>query len=250
MRLELKKGVDILSDLGAITSMDGARKCFQTKCNEENLVKIGRIVHEEALLKIANAIAMLRPDSVWINSGSRGDRESARAMALNSGEEFQLKLDRHTCHYDLPEDQGRLVNQTFHIVNEDENISVLAKKMLRSEAHAYVRDVMAGAMEGKTMLLSFWNRGPVGAAPAVPAIMISDSYYVVHSGNILYPNVFEHFDAEAKRAGVFFTNIHTMGTFRSEDIHKARIFMDRSWQTTYSMYCTYAGNTLMLKKGN
>ncbi len=26
--------------------------------------------------------------------------------------------------------------------------------------------------------------------------------------------------------------------------------MDRSWFTTFSMYCTYAGNTLMLKKGN
>ena len=26
--------------------------------------------------------------------------------------------------------------------------------------------------------------------------------------------------------------------------------MDRSWQTTYSTYCTYAGNTLMMKKGN
>ena len=26
--------------------------------------------------------------------------------------------------------------------------------------------------------------------------------------------------------------------------------MDRSWFTTFSMYCSYAGNTLMLKKGN
>ena len=26
--------------------------------------------------------------------------------------------------------------------------------------------------------------------------------------------------------------------------------MDRSWLTTFSTYCTYAGNTLLLKKGN
>jgi len=29
-----------------------------------------------------------------------------------------------------------------------------------------------------------------------------------------------------------------------------RVFMDRSWLTTYAMFCTYAGNTLLLKKGN
>ncbi len=53
-----------------------------------------------------------------------------------------------------------------------------------------------------------------------------------------------------KRAGVFFTNVHSEGTNRSEDIPKARIFMDRSWQTCFSCFCTYAGNTLLLKKGN
>ncbi len=26
--------------------------------------------------------------------------------------------------------------------------------------------------------------------------------------------------------------------------------MDRRWQTTFSTFCTYAGNTLMMKKGN
>ena len=80
--------------------------------------------------------------------------------------------------------------------------------------------------------------------------MITDSYYVVHSGNILYPNVFNDFDKEVARAGVFFTNCHSFGRFNSEDIPKARIYMDRSWQTTYSLHCTYAGNTLLLKKGN
>ena len=105
-------------------------------------------------------------------------------------------------------------------------------------------------MSGLTMLIGFYNRGPVGAQAALPGIMISSSAYVLHSANILYRNVFDSFDAEAARAGVFLTNVHSQGTNRSEDIPKARIFMDRSWFTTFSMYCTYAGNTLMLKKGN
>ncbi len=250
MLLELKKGVDILSDIGAVTSIDKALKLFEEKCNDESLTKIHTIKNEEALLKIANAISMLQPDKVWFNSGSDADLQTARDMALRQGEEFKLKLENHTCHYDLPEDQARLVKQTYYIVNEDEDISILAKKLVRREAHDYIKNIMAGIMKGKTMIVSMWNRGPVGAKAAIPAIMITDSYYVVHSGNILYPSVFNSFDAEVERAGVFFTNTHSMGTFKSEDIPKARIFMDRSWQTTFSMYCTYAGNTLMLKKGN
>jgi len=52
------------------------------------------------------------------------------------------------------------------------------------------------------------------------------------------------------RLGYFFTNIHSEGRNRPEDLPNARVYMDRSFQTTYSFNCTYAGNTLLLKKGN
>ncbi len=248
--LELKKGVDILSDIGGVKTIEEAKKLFEAKLDAVNLAKLGTIKNQEALLKIANAVALMQPDAVWVNTGSAADMQYVRDMALKNGEEFKLKLKDHTCHYDLPEDQGRMVDKTYYIVNENEDVSVLAKKMLRKEAYDYVKAHMSGIMKGKHMLVSLWNRGPVGAQAAIPAIMITDSYYVVHSGNILYPSVYEHFDEEVKRAGVFFTNTHSMGRFKSEDIPKARIFMDRSWFTTFSMFCTYAGNTLMLKKGN
>lgn len=249
MRVELKKGIDIVSDLGGIATLKEAKNLFQDKCDSENLKKIEKIKNEEVLIKIANAVAMMRPDSLWINSSSEEDLQTARDKAIENGEEFKI-ANGHTCHYDLPEDQGRLVKQTKYIVNEDENISVLAKKELRSESHAYLKENMAGIMEGKTMTVSFWSRGPVGAKAAIPAIMITDSWYVVHSGNILYPAVYDQFDSETERAGVYFLNCHSYGRFKSEDVPKARVYMDRSWQTTYSFNCTYAGNTLLLKKGN
>jgi phosphoenolpyruvate carboxykinase (GTP) len=72
----------------------------------------------------------------------------------------------------------------------------------------------------------------------------------MHSANILYRNVYDRFDKEVQRAGLFLTNVHSEGLNRSEDLPNARVFMDRSWLTTFSMFCTYAGNTLLLKKGN
>jgi phosphoenolpyruvate carboxykinase (GTP) len=83
-----------------------------------------------------------------------------------------------------------------------------------------------------------------------PALEISSSAYVLHSAEILYRNAFQAFDKEVERLGYFFTNIHSEGLNRPEDLPKARVYMDRSYQTTYSVNCTYAGNTLLLKKGN
>ncbi len=249
MKIEYKQGVDIVSDLGGIKTLDEAKELINSKCDDDNRAKIATIKHEEALIKIANAISLLQPDNVWVNSFSEADQQNARDRAVENGEEFKV-ANGHTCHYDLPEDQGRLVTQTFYIVNDDEDISSLAKKEPRAKSYNTIKEGMGGIMKGRTMNINFWSRGPVGAKAAIPAIMITDSLYVVHSGNILYPSAYEAFDAEAERAGTYFFNLHTYGELSSENIGKARVYMDRSWETTYSMYCTYAGNTLMLKKGN
>jgi phosphoenolpyruvate carboxykinase (GTP) len=248
--LELRRGIDILAAVGGIRTIAEAEELFAGKLDKENLGKLKRIQNQEVLLKIANAIAMCEPQSVFVVSDSAADVRACKELALKRGEEKPLRLKDHTIHYDLPEDQGRMVDQTFYIANPEEDVSSLALKVLRDEGLAYVTTHMRGVMKGMPMLVGFYNRGPIGAKAAIPGLMISSSAYVLHSGNILYPNAYPAFDAEVKRAGVFFTNVHSQGTNRSEDIPKARIFMDRSWLTTFSMFCTYAGNTLMLKKGN
>ncbi len=248
--LKLKSGADILVEVGGLRSVSEATRFLDANLDPKSRAKLSRITNPDALLRIANSIAMCGPDRVFVVTASAEDVDACRQLSLDTGEECPLSMKDHTLHFDLPEDQGRMVDQTFYIANEDEEVSVLAKKMLRAEALDYIRATMKGIMKGKTMLIGFYSRGPIGAQGAVPGLMISSSAYVLHSANILYRCVYDQFDAEAKRAGVFFTNVHSQGTNRSEDIGKARIFMDRSWFTTFSMYCTYAGNTLMLKKGN
>lgn len=248
--LEFKKGVDILSTVGGVTSIGEAKKLFEQRLDSEHLNRLAMIKNEEALLKVANAIAMCDPAQVYIHTGSEADCATVRKMSLEKGEEQSLAIPGHTIHFDLPEDQGRMVDQTFYIVNEDEPVSSLAKKELRATSHAYIRDNMRGIMQGKTMFVGFYSRGPVGAQASIPAIEISSSTYVMHSAELLYRNCFADFDAEVARRGEFFTNVHSEGPNRSEDVPRARIYMDRSWQTTFSTFCTYAGNTLLMKKGN
>ena len=248
--LEIKKGVDILTDVGGVRDIADARAVLSGALDAANQAKLAPIRNEDALIKIAAAISMCQPASVFINTGDEADRAWIRALSIEKGEERPLKKDGHTIHFDLPMEQARLVKQTYYIVNEDESISALAKKIVRSEAHEYVASNMVGIMQGKVMIVGFYVRGPVGAYATTPAIEMSSSTYVHHSADMLYRNCYDQFDAEAERRGFFYTNVHAEGDNRPEDIPNARIFMDRSWQTTFSTYCTYAGNTLLMKKGN
>ncbi len=248
--LELKKGIDILTDVGGVNTIAEARAIIEAKLDNVNREKLAPITNEEALIKIAAAINMCEPDDVFINTGSEEDCAWIRNYSLEKGEEKPLAKKGHTIHFDLAEDQARLVNQTFYIVNENEKTSAMAKKVLRSEGHAYVTQYMKGIMKGMTMMIGFYARGPVGAFATTAAIEISSSTYVLHSAELLYRNCYDKFDAEAERRGIFFTNVHSEGPNRPEDVPNARIFMDRSWLTTFSTFCTYAGNTLLMKKGN
>ncbi len=242
--------IDIARIIGGIETVDDARKIFEETMDAENLAKIGRIKTEKALVKIANAIAMGRPDAVFIDSGSEDDRQWVRAHALEKGEEEPLAMKGHTVHFDLKEEQGRILDRTFYIADPDEEINSLANKKLRDDAIEEIKKFMTGIMRGKTLIVGFYSRGPVGAPASNPAIEASTSAYVMHSADILFRNIFEHFDDEVAARGHFFTNIHSEGKNRPEDLPNARVFMDRKDRTTYSFNCTYAGNTLLLKKGN
>ncbi len=248
--LELKKGDDILAVVGGISTITEANTVIKESLDATNLEKLASITNSDALIKIANAISMCKPDKIFIDTGSDEDIQWIRKHSLDKGEEKNLAKEGHTIHFDLPEDQARLVNQTYYIINEGEKMSSLAKSILRSDALKYVKDYLNGIMLGKVMMIGFFSRGPVGAEAAIPAIEISSSTYVFHSAALLYRNCIANFDAEVERTGLFYTNIHAEGQNRSEDVPNARIFMDRSWQTTFSTFCTYAGNTLLLKKGN
>ena len=248
--LELNKGLDILAEVGGVRSIDAAHKVIQATLDTENLKKLKKIKNEEALIKIANSIVLCQPDDVMICTGSPEDTAKVRGMSIEKGEEAALAMKDHTIHFDLAEEQGRIVDRTFYIVNQGEKTSVLAKTMLRDEALAYIKAKLTGVMKGKTLMIGFFSRGPVGAQGSLPAIELSSSTYVMHSGDLLYRNMYDQFDREAQRAGLFLTNLHSEGPNRAEDLPDARVFMDRSWLTTFSMFCTYAGNTLLMKKGN
>ncbi len=247
---EKQERFDILARIGGITSKSEAISLFKARLDAIHFDRISQIQNSDVLIKIANAIRMSNPDAIFINTGSADDKQFIRELSLQKGEESALPKKNHTIHFDLKDEQGRIIDRTFYVVNEGETVSSLANKMLRDKAYEEIKTIMTGIMKGKTMIVGFYSRGPVGAFAANPALEITSSAYVAHSAEILYRNAFVVFDREVNRAGHFFANIHSEGLNRPEDLPNARVLMDRRYQTTYSFNCTYAGNTLLLKKGN
>jgi phosphoenolpyruvate carboxykinase (GTP) len=245
-----KDVIDIVTELGGIKTDESAQKLIEERLDATNLSKLSLIKNASILRKIANAIVLCDPDRVFINTASDEDRQFIRDLSIEKGEESKLPMDGHTIHYDLKDEQGRIIDRTFYIHNEGEEVNTLAKLKDRSDALKDIQDKMTGIMRGKTMIIGFYLRGPVGAPASNPAVEISSSTYVLHSADILYRNVYSDFDQEVEKLGHFYTNIHSEGLNRPEDLPNARVFMDRSHLTTYSFNCTYAGNTLLMKKGN
>jgi phosphoenolpyruvate carboxykinase (GTP) len=248
--LRRNQGIDIVKKIGGISTRTEALDFFRTQLPAEQSQRLERFKQSDIIINIANAIVMCQPDDVFVNTGSEKDRQFIRELALKNGEEETLPMAGHTIHFDLKEEQGRIIDRTFYIANEGEEISSLANKLLRKEALETVRQHMSGMMRGMTMVIGFYMRGPVGAPVSNPALEITSSAYVSHSAEILYRNAYNDFAKELARLGHCYVNIHSQGKNRAEDLPNARVLMDRSHWTTYSFNCTYAGNTLLLKKGN
>ncbi|MGM0451724.1 MAG: phosphoenolpyruvate carboxykinase (GTP) [Thermodesulfobacteriota bacterium] len=247
---ELNKGEDILKTIGGITEAAEAAKLFEKTMVKPHLLRMESIENADVRVKIANAIAICRPERVYVNTASEEDLRFIRALAIENGEEQTLPMPGHTVHFDLPEEQGRIVDRTYYIVNPGEQISSLARGVDREQAAKDIRGKMAGIMEGRTMIIGFYLRGPNGSPVSNPAVEITSSAYVSHGAELLYCNAFYRFNEEVRRNGHFFINLHSQGENRPEDLPHARIYMDRSHRTTFSMNCTYAGNSLLMKKGN
>ena len=98
----------------------------------------------------------MNPKRSTFTPAAREDRAFVRQLSLEKKEEKSLAIEGHTVHFDLPEDQGRMVNQTLYIANEGEQVSSLAKKELRDESHAYMKEHMRGIMQGMTMFVGFY----------------------------------------------------------------------------------------------
>ena len=218
-----------------------------SKCDEANRKKIQVIKNRDILSKIAERIKLCNPDNLFIQTGTDEDKEYVKKMVLEVGEEEKLKMEGHTIHFDPPNEQGRVVKQTYAIEDEGVYTSSLANAMPREEADALIKNKMRNIMNGKTMLVGFYLRGPVGAPTAYASLTISDTWYLLHQQNNLYKCNPADFEKQVELIGFFFTNTHSKGTLSTKD---AYVLTDRKNKETWAWNVSYLGNCALIKKGH
>lgn len=221
---------------------------LEERLSKEMFERVKRINNRELHAFLSEVISLCDPSSVFISTGSREDYEYVRRKALENGEELPARILGHTVHFDSPLDQARARGDTFILT--DEKIPFINTKP-RREGLEEIVGLLRGSMKGREMLVGFYSLGPKKSPFQVLAVQVTDSYYVLHSENILYRSAYDEFVRLGEGAS-FLKFIHSQGELdeccRSKNVSKRRIFIDLASETVYSVNTQYGGNSIGLKK--
>jgi phosphoenolpyruvate carboxykinase (GTP) len=221
---------------------------LKKKCGEQHFKKLEALNNPILLDFVAKYAEECEPDSVMVCTDSEADAILMRKMAVDKGEETTLNIDGHTIHFDGMTDQGRDPKNTKFLYEKGKELEGLTG-MDREEGDKEIHGLLKGMMKGRQMLVLFFSLGPVDSPFYIPAVQLTDSYYVAHSEIILYRRGYEGFK-KAKPA-TFFKVVHATGETEnvvSKNIDKRRIYIDLKTETVYSVNTQYAGNTVGFKK--
>jgi phosphoenolpyruvate carboxykinase (GTP) len=223
----------------------------KTILNEENLAKLEALNNPKVMQIVEKYIKHCRPAKVTVLTDSKEDINYAREMAKKNEEEKPLAMEGHTIHYDSFYDQARDKANTKVLLPKGKTISKFINTTDREEGLKEVLGFMEGVMEGKEMIICFFCLGPVNSKFSIPALQMTDSFYVVHSETILFRPGYEEF-RRLNGSEDFFHFLHSAGQLddrkNTVNIDKRRIYMDLEEGRVFTVNNQYAGNSVGLKK--
>jgi len=144
--------------------------------------------NKKVLEFVAEAEALTTPDKViWID-GSPLQLDLLRQEAMAAGE--LIKLDQEKlpgCYYHRSalNDVARVEDRTFICSRNESDCGPTNNWMEPQAAYTMAKDILKGAMKGRTMYVIPFSMGPVGSPFSKVGIEITDSIYVVVSMDIM-----------------------------------------------------------------
>ncbi|MFW9969469.1 MAG: phosphoenolpyruvate carboxykinase (GTP) [Candidatus Odinarchaeota archaeon] len=226
--------------------------------DKTNLEKL-KALNNESVLKIVNEfISLCKPSKVTVITDSQEDINYVRNRAIELGEEIKLKLKGHTVHYDAfftmrNHDQARDKENTQVLVPRgEEDLYPWINTMEREKGLKEILNIMDGCMQGHECVIRFFCLGPINSKFSILALQITDSFYVVHSEDLLYRVGYEEFK-KLNGSDKFFYFVHSSGELTgnppvTKNLDKRRIYIDLIEGRVLSVNNQYAGNSLGLKK--
>jgi phosphoenolpyruvate carboxykinase (GTP) len=232
-------------------AVQNAKQYLQEKLEKDNFSKLAAIANDRLYQFIADSIELTKPEKVFVSTDKPEDIEYTHKQSVATGEEKPLKTKGHTIHFDGMEDQGRDREVTKYLVPKTDTLGKALNQIEREEGLTEIRGLLAGSMQGRTMVVRFMTLGPNNSDFSIPCVECTDSFYVSHSMNLLYRLGYEEFRRLGAKAQ-FFATLHSCGKMDSRMVStesdKKRIYIDYTTDTVYTVNTQYGGNTIGLKK--
>ncbi len=196
---------------------------------------------------IEEAKALLKPQNVvWID-GSEEQLSALRQEAIQSGELTALNSElMPDCYYHrtAENDVARVEDRTYICTKEQKNAGANNNWMEPEKAYQLTREIMQGAMEGRTMYIIPFSMGVVGSPFAKIGIEVTDSIYVVLNMAIMTRIGQNVLDALAD-SDDFVRGLHAKCNIDAENRYIMHFPEDN---TIISCNSGYGGNVLLGKK--
>ncbi len=222
---------------------------IKTLCIADSFHKLERLDNPAVLEVVCTYVSLCNPKSIFVCTDSAEDNLYIRRQAVVKGEERTLDAEGRTIHFDGYFDQARDKTATKYLLSPGEFLSKHINSIDKEKGKAEVLEFLRNSMQDKEMIICFFCLGPLDSQFSLPALQITDSYYVAHSEMILYRRAYELFKKQKPNA--FFKFIHSAGELEnavSKNIDKRRVYIDLAENTVFSTNTQYAGNTVGLKK--
>jgi len=220
------------------------------KISDADKAKLDALANPKVMQIIEETAAATKPAKVVIFDDSAEDTARVRQLALKNNEEKLLSMDGHTIHYDGYFDQGRDKANTATLLPAGQTLSRGLNVKERDAALEEMWGLLDGIMEGKEMIVRFYSLGPTNSRFSLSVMQITDSYYVVHSEDVLYRPGYEQFK-KLEDKDDFFCFRHSAGELENnvtKNIDKRRIYINPADNCVMSVNNQYAGNSLACKK--
>jgi phosphoenolpyruvate carboxykinase (GTP) len=235
---------------GEVRTMNETMEILEQALTDANFRKLLAIPNRRVHKFVAESIKLCKPMKVFVCNDTKMDTEYIRRTAIARGEETPLANPYHTVHFDGFHDQARDKERTVYLIPEGEGLGDQLTQMDRDKGIKIAQERLDGSMENKKMVVRFFCLGPLDSSFSIPAVQITDSFYVAHSEDLLYRRGYDYFRRLPDDKEIFWM-LHSSGKLIhsvSTDWKKRGVMIDHTNNAVYSMNTQYAGNTIGLKK--
>ena len=195
---------------------------------------------------VTEVAALTKPDTIHWCDGSEAEYQGLIDLMLDSGDLTKLNDSYENCylHRSDPSDVARVEHLTFICTQTEDDAGPNNHWMKPSDAHAKMKELYSGCMQGRTLYVVPYCMGPIDSPYSRCGVEITDSPYVVANMKLM-TRMGKAALERIEKEGSFVRGLHSIGEL---DPNRRFIMHFPDELMIQSFGSGYGGNALLGKK--